>query len=80
MDDESLRRPKRPVNVAIRPELLAAAREAGFNLSALLERALEEELVRLKWRRWRRENARAIEAYNRHVKEDRPFSKILLRW
>ncbi len=72
--------PRRATNLTVRGELVAAARQARINLSALLERALEEELVRAKWRQWRRENAAAIAAYNRHVSEHRPFSRILMRW
>jgi antitoxin CcdA len=49
------------------------------NLSALLERALTEELVRLKWRQWRKENAPAIAAYNRHVRENGAFCRFSLR-
>ena len=36
---------KRATNVSIRSDLLDAAREAGLNLSATLERALAEELA-----------------------------------
>src|SRR6516162_8382121 len=54
---------KRPVNLSMRCDLIAAARGARVNLSALLERALSEELVRLKWRQWRDENGPAVAAY-----------------
>ena len=37
--------PKRATNVSVRSDLLSAAREAGVNLSAALERALTEELA-----------------------------------
>lgn len=80
MESQALPMPKRATNLTVRGDLVAAARQARINLSALLERALEEELVRSKWREWRRENARSIAAYNRHIKEHRPFSQILLRW
>ena len=39
----------------------------------------EQELVRREWRRWRRDNADSIEAYNRHVTDHQPFLKMLLR-
>jgi post-segregation antitoxin (ccd killing protein) len=42
---------------------------AGVNLSALLERALIEELRQLRGRAWRLENARAVEGYNAHIKD-----------
>jgi antitoxin CcdA len=80
MKSQVSERPRRATNLTIRRELVVAARQDRINLSALLERALEEELVRLKWRRWRQENAASIAAYNRHIKEHRPFSQILLRW
>jgi len=58
---------KRPVNLCLSVEILGAAREAGVNLSALLERALSGELVELKRRRWHEENARAIWTYNEYL-------------
>lgn len=76
---ESSPNDRRPVNVSLRQELLAAAREARINLSALLEHALTEELVRIKWLEWRRQNAGAIAAYNGYVKTHGTFSRICLR-
>jgi antitoxin CcdA len=58
---------KRAINLAVRIDLAGTARAAGVNFSALLERALIEELRELRCRAWRLENARAIEAYNAHV-------------
>lgn len=66
--------PKRATNVSIRSDLLAAAREAGLNLSATLERALTEELAAGKRKRWRAENREAIQAYNEHVERHGTFS------
>jgi antitoxin CcdA len=65
---------KRATNVSIRTDLLDAAREAGVNLSATLERALAEELASLKRARWREENRDAIAAYNDYVDEHGAFS------
>jgi antitoxin CcdA len=65
---------KRATNVSIRVDLLEAAREAGVNLSATLERALAEELAGLKRTRWREENREAIAAYNEYVDEHGTFS------
>jgi antitoxin CcdA len=70
---------KRPTNLSIRRDLIDAARAARLNLSALLERALEEELTRLRWRQWRDANTASIETYNRHVKDYGTFSRICLR-
>jgi antitoxin CcdA len=65
---------KRATNVSLRGDLLEAAREAGVNLSATLERALLEELARLKRRQWREEHAEAIAAYNQQFEKHGPFS------
>jgi len=72
---DNLRDVRHPVNLSVRHELLAAAREARINLSALLDRALARELMRLKWIEWRVQNAIAIAAYNRHVADHGAFSK-----
>lgn len=66
--------PKRATNVSVRTDLLEAAREAGVNLSATLERALTEELASVKRARWLEENREAIAAYNEHVDENGTFS------
>ena len=71
---------KRATNLSVRGDLIDAARAAHVNLSALLERALTEELVRLKWRRWREENGSAVALYNRYVTENGAFCRIGLRW
>jgi antitoxin CcdA len=65
---------KRATNVSVRSDLLAAAREAGVNLSATLERALMEELAEAKRKKWRQENRDAIAAYNEHVEKHGMFS------
>ena len=68
---------KRATNVSIRSDLLAAAREAGVNLSATLERALREEVSSVMRQRWRQENQDAIAAYNAYVDEHGTFSDKL---
>ena len=65
---------KRATNVSIRTDLLDAARAAGINLSATLERGLAEELARVKRERWREENRDAIAAYNDYVDGQGAFS------
>jgi len=65
---------KRATNVSIRSDLLEAARQAGVNLSATLERALAEELASIRRARWREENRDAIEAYNDYVDAHGTFS------
>lgn len=66
--------PKRAANVSVRRDLLEAARAAGVNLSATLERALIEELSELQRQRWREENREAIAAYNEHVAKNGTYS------
>ena len=68
---------KRATNVSVRSDLLAAAREAGLNLSATLERALTEELAGVRRKRWREENREAIAAYNEYIEEHGTFSDDL---
>lgn len=65
---------KRATNVSVRSDLLAAAREAGVNLSATLERALMEELAEAKRKKWRQENRDAIAAYNEYIEKHGMFS------
>jgi antitoxin CcdA len=69
--------PKRATNVTVRTDLLAAARAAGVNLSATLERALTEELAADKRKKWREENRKAIDAYNGHIDKSGVFSDDL---
>jgi antitoxin CcdA len=71
---------KRQTNLTVRADLIEAARSARLNLSAILERALENELARVRRRQWREENAASIEAYNRQVKDGGTFAQMWLRW
>lgn len=65
---------KRPANVSVRGDLLDAAREAGLNLSATLESALERELAAARRNKWREENRDAIAVYNEYVEKHGSFS------
>jgi post-segregation antitoxin (ccd killing protein) len=62
--------------VNVRSDLLAAAQEAGVNLSAALERALLEVVAEARRRKWREGNREAIAAYNEHVEKLGTFSEI----
>lgn len=66
---------KRATNLSVRGDLVDAARAERLNLSALFEWALEQELLRMKSRRWRKENAAAIAAYNRHLQGHGAFAQ-----
>lgn len=72
--------PKRSVNISVRSDLLAAARDAGLNLSATVEHALTEELAAAGRRKWREENQEAIRAYNEHVEKRGAFSDGVRRF
>lgn len=65
---------KRAANVSVRSDLLDAAREAGVNLSATLERALVEQLAEVKRRKWRQDNREAIDGYNEYIEKHGVFS------
>jgi antitoxin CcdA len=66
---ESRMAAKKAVNLSIDAELVAEAKAAGTNMSALLEKALKDELRERRWQKWREENREANEAYNRFVEE-----------
>ena len=66
--------PKRAANVSVRSDLLAAAHDAGVNLSAALERALTEELAEIRRKKWRDDNREAIAAYNELFEKVGTFS------
>ena len=72
--------PKQLARVSIRSELLVAAREAGLNLSATLERALTEELAAAQRRKWCEENCEAVQAYNEHIEKHGAFSDDVRRF
>ncbi|MDQ3228263.1 MAG: type II toxin-antitoxin system CcdA family antitoxin [Pseudomonadota bacterium] len=65
---------KRAANLSINEGLLKAAKQLDINLSATLERALEDEVLVRRRERWLAENREAIEAYNERVRRDGVFS------
>jgi len=68
---------KRAVNVSIRADLIKEAKAFGTNISAVVERALEEEHRARRREKWRQENRPAIEAWNRWVEENGiPFEEL----
>ncbi len=69
------------VTVELDAELIAAAREAGVDLSELLSRALRRHLSKLNAadrdqaaREWYRENKEAVDAYNELIEAHGLFS------
>jgi antitoxin CcdA len=71
---------KKPVNLSINSELLAAARELNINLSATMETALAEAVKRVRRERWLEENQDAISAYNERVDSEGVFSDGLRKF
>jgi antitoxin CcdA len=68
---------KRAVNVSIRADLVEEAKAFGTNISAVVERALEEEHRERRREKWRQENRPAIEAWNHWVEENGiPFEEL----
>ena len=68
---------KKAVNLSIDASLLSEARDQNINLSATLERALEDALRQARRERWLAENARSIEAYNAQIDEHGAFADAL---
>lgn len=66
--------PKKPTNLTVNSDLLAQAKVLEINISAVLERALAEQVKRLKAEAWLRENQKAIDAYNQDVAQNGTFS------
>jgi antitoxin CcdA len=60
---------KQAVNLSVNRDLVNAARQAGVNLSAVLEEALAEKLAAARREHWVRENSDAIAEYNGFVEE-----------
>ncbi len=65
---------KKPTNVTINSDLLDKAKGMKINLSTTLERALMEKVRTEQQVQWRRENAKAIDAYNQFVEKRGTFS------
>lgn len=68
---------KKAVNLSIDASLLSEARDQDINLSATLERALEDALREARRERWLAENARSIEAYNAQINAHGAFADAL---
>ncbi len=72
--------PKKPTNLSINSDLLARARSLDVNLSATMERALEETVRQRLLQQWLDENRRAFAAYNEHFDKAQVFSAGLRRF
>jgi antitoxin CcdA len=58
---------KKPLNVSVRADLVEEAKAFGTNISAVLERALEEEHRAKRREKWQRENRAAIQEANKEL-------------
>ncbi len=68
MDAQASR--KKAVNLSIDADLIAEARSAGTNLSAVLEAALKAQLREQRRMKWLEDNREAIEAGNAQLERD----------
>lgn len=68
---------KKAVNLSVDVALLHAARERDINLSATLERALENALREDRRARWLADNRQRIVAYNDQVEAHGAFADTL---
>ena len=57
---------KKPLNLLVEAKLLEEAKNAGVNISALIDKALRQEIAK----RWASENAAAIEIYNDRIERE----------
>lgn len=74
--DERVAYAKRAANLSVSAELLDAARALNINLSATLERALEDEVRARRREQWLADNREAIHGYNAWVAEHGVFSPM----
>lgn len=67
--EHAVRRARKPANVSLDSALLGEAKSLGVNVSRACEAGLNEEVRKLRLRKWQDENQRAIKAYNRRVEK-----------
>ncbi len=70
MQDRPSKPKKKAVNLSIDAGLAAEAKAAGTNLSAVLERALTEQLRTHREQAWREQNWAAINASNAELERN----------
>jgi len=68
---------KKAVNLSVDAALLREARVLDINLSATLERALQDALRAQRRERWLADNKSGIDAYNEQVNEHGAFADTL---
>jgi antitoxin CcdA len=71
---------RKSVNLSVKAELSREARDRNINLSATLERALEDVLRQDRRAHWLKDNRQRIAAYNAQVEEHGAFADALRRF
>jgi antitoxin CcdA len=66
--------PKKPVNLSLNSDLLKLSKDLGLNLSGLAEEAIAQAVRSRLEEAWLKENAEAIQAYNKRVEAHGVFS------
>lgn len=59
--------PRKPTNLTVNSDLLMKSRALNINLSAVLEKALSQQLAEHAGNQWVDQNRKAIKAYNRFI-------------
>lgn len=72
--DDSLSK-KRSINLTIRADVIKEAKELDLNASQAAEAGIRAEIKKVREEAWRKENAAAIEAYNKRIDEEGPLLK-----
>ena len=65
---------KKATNISINSELLEKAKKYKINISANVEKTLEELIKQEEIKNWEKENKDAIENYNQRISENGVFS------
>jgi antitoxin CcdA len=80
MQDRPSKPKKKAVNLSIDASLAEDAKAAGTNLSAVLERALIEELRAHREQTWRDQNRASIEASNAELRRNGLWADSYRGW
>ncbi len=72
--------PKKSVNVSVDAEILAAAKEAGINLSKTLEKRLRALTQEAREEKFRQEIRPNIESYNAYIERNGIFGEEFQDW
>jgi antitoxin CcdA len=67
---------KKATNISINSELLEKAKKYKINISANVEKTLEELIKQHEIQNWEKENKEAIESYNERIAKNGVFSDV----